>query len=68
MRQSLGLEPQELALLFVGSGFITKGLDRAIQSVAHVREAQPSVQLRLLVVGQDKPRRFRRQAKRHGRR
>ena len=66
IRQSLGLEPQELALLFVGSGFITKGLDRAIQSVAHVREAQPSVKLRLLVVGQDKQRRFKRQAKRHG--
>lgn len=66
MRQSLGLEPQELTLLLVGSGFITKGLDRAIQSVANVREAQPSVKLRLLVVGQDKQRRFKRLSKRLG--
>ena len=65
-RQNLGLESQELALLFVGSGFITKGLDRAIQSLAHVREAQPSVKLRLLVVGQDKQWRFKRMAKRLG--
>jgi UDP-glucose:(heptosyl)LPS alpha-1,3-glucosyltransferase len=65
-RQNLGLESQELALLFVGSGFITKGLDRAIQSLAHVREAQPSVKLRLLVVGQDKQWRFKRLAKRLG--
>ena len=42
------------------------GLDRAIKSVAHIREAQPSVKLRLLVGGQDKQRRFKRQAKRHG--
>lgn len=66
MRQSFGFEAQELVLLFVGSGFVTKGLDRAIQTVAKVREVQPNVQLRLLVVGQDKPGRFRRLSKRLG--
>jgi len=66
MRQSFGFEAQELVLLFVGSGFVTKGLDRAIQTVANVREVQPNVQLRLLVVGQDKSRRFRRLSKRLG--
>ena len=66
MRQSFGLDAQELVLLFVGSGFITKGLDRAIQSVASVREAQPSVSVRLLVVGQDKQRKFQRLSKRLG--
>jgi UDP-glucose:(heptosyl)LPS alpha-1,3-glucosyltransferase len=66
MRQSLGLEAQELALLLVGSGFITKGLDRAIHAVANVREAQPSVKVRLLVVGQDNERQFKRLSKRLG--
>ncbi len=66
MRQSLGLEAQELALLLVGSGFITKGLDRAIHAVANVREAQPSVKVRLLVVSQDNERQFKRLSKRLG--
>ncbi|MDB4542919.1 glycosyltransferase family 4 protein [bacterium] len=66
MRQSFGFEAQELVLLFVGSGFVTKGLDRAIHTVAKVRAEQPNVQLRLLVVGQDKPRRFKRLSKRLG--
>jgi UDP-glucose:(heptosyl)LPS alpha-1,3-glucosyltransferase len=64
VRASLGLEPQELTMLFVGSKFKTKGLDRVITALAHVREEQPSVKSRLLVVGQDKPRRFQRLAKR----
>ena len=66
MRASFGFEAQDLVLLFVGSGFVTKGLDRAIQTVANVRAEQPNVQLRLLVVGQDKPRRFKRLSKRLG--
>ncbi len=66
MRQSLGLEAQELALLLVGSGFITKGLDRAIHAVANMRKAQPSVKVRLLVVGQDNERQFKRLSKRLG--
>ncbi len=66
VRHSLGLESQELTLLFLGSGFITKGLDRAITAVANIRLAQPSVAVRLLVVGQDKQRQFRRLAKRLG--
>ncbi|RLA60827.1 MAG: glycosyltransferase family 1 protein [Gammaproteobacteria bacterium] len=64
MRQSLDLEAQELVLLLVGSGFITKGLDRAIHTVAKMREAQPSVKVRLLVVGQDNERQFKRLSKR----
>ena len=65
-REELGILPQELVLLLVGSGFVTKGLDRAIRCVANVRVQQPSVKLRLLVVGQDKPRRFRQLCKRQG--
>ena len=65
-RARLGLEAQELALLFVGSAFVSKGLDRAITSLAHLRVEQPNVKSRLLVAGQDQPRRFQRLARRLG--
>lgn len=63
IRHSLGLEADDHVLLFVGSGFIKKGLNRAILSVANIRKSQPNVSVHLLVVGQDKPRRFRKFAK-----
>jgi UDP-glucose:(heptosyl)LPS alpha-1,3-glucosyltransferase len=62
-REALAVERDEQVLLFVGSGFIKKGLDRAIRALANVREEQPHQRLRLLVVGQDKERRFRRLAR-----
>ena len=65
-RADLGLAEQEFTLLFVGSGFITKGLDRAIAALACMQREQPSVKARLLVVGQDKSRRFRRLARHLG--
>ncbi len=64
VRARLQLNEGELALLFVGSGFATKGLDRAITAFAHLRAAQPAVRTRLLVAGQDGPGRFRRLARR----
>jgi len=66
IRSILDIDSDEHVLLFVGSGFIKKGLNRAIQSVANIREVQPNVRLRLLVVGQDKQRRFQKLAKRLG--
>lgn len=66
MRASLGLAEGELALLFVGSGFRTKGLDRAISALAALCREQPSVTARLLVAGQDKRRDYHRQAYRQG--
>ena len=65
-RDELGLGSQDFVMLFVGSGFIKKGLDRAIAALATVVSEQPSVTARLLVVGQDKQRRFERLAKRLG--
>ncbi len=62
-REMLGVKEGEHILLFVGSGFIKKGLDRAIRALAHALEEQPHLPMRLLVVGQDKERRFRRLAK-----
>jgi UDP-glucose:(heptosyl)LPS alpha-1,3-glucosyltransferase len=57
-REQLGVEVGEHVLLFVGSGFIKKGLDRAIRALAHARSEQPHQAMRLLVVGQDRERRF----------
>lgn len=65
-REELGLAGEALVLLFVGSGFITKGLDRAVLSLAALRSERPDLDARLLVVGQDKGRRFQRQAKKLG--
>jgi UDP-glucose:(heptosyl)LPS alpha-1,3-glucosyltransferase len=64
VRARLALDTQELALLFVGSGFTTKGLDRAITALAQLRAQQPNVTARLLVAGQDKPSRFQRLTRR----
>jgi len=64
IRNKLGVEAQELTLLFVASRFFSKGLDRAFTALAHLRSAQPSVKSRLLVAGQDKSRRFQRLARR----
>ena len=65
-RESLEVVHGEQVLLFVGSGFIKKGLDRAIRALANAREQQPHHRIRLLIVGQDRERRFRRLAKKLG--
>ncbi len=57
-RHRLGLTYDVYTLLFIGSGFITKGLDRAIRGVANLRAAQPDLRLRLYVAGQDAIGRF----------
>lgn len=66
LRENLGLDPQDYVLLFLGSGFVTKGLGRAIRALARVRSEQPSISPRLLVVGSDKQRSFHHLARRLG--
>jgi len=66
VRDDLGVSPEEQVLLLVGSGFITKGLDRAIRALAHVEQHRPGLEPRLLVAGQDRENRFRRLARRLG--
>ncbi|MFT4825061.1 MAG: UDP-glucose:(heptosyl)LPS alpha-1,3-glucosyltransferase [Halioglobus sp.] len=61
-RAALGLKDYDHVLLFVGSGFIKKGLNRAIQSLANLHKTMPDKNIRLLVVGQDRETRFRRLA------
>lgn len=61
VRDNFGVGDEENLLLFVGSGFKTKGLDRAIDALAAL---PPSMrrQSRLLVIGQDNAGSFERLA------
>ena len=65
-REQLGLVDSEYTLLMVGSGFITKGLDRAISALARLQAQQPQRRMCLLVAGQDRERSFRLLARRKG--
>lgn len=61
LRAELGLAEQTSMLLFVGSGFRTKGLDRAIRALAEL-----PAPARLYVVGDDRAAPYLRLAKRLG--
>lgn len=65
LRTELGVQKDENLLLMVGSGFKTKGLDRAIYALAKLPEAI-SQNTYLFVVGQDRSARFARLAKHCG--
>lgn len=65
VRRQLGLGEEDRLLLFVGSGFVKKGLDRLLKGL----QALPNHVLngtRLYVLGEDKSRRFQRMATRLG--
>ncbi len=64
-RKELGLKDHQSLLLFVGSGFRTKGLDRAIRAMAAL-PATLRQDTRMLVVGQDRATRYQRLANRTG--
>ena len=66
LRDELGIGNKDFAMLFVGSGFIKKGLGRAIVALAEIRQQRSDVVSRLFVVGQDKARRYKRLARRLG--
>lgn len=57
-REELSIEQTELLVLFVGSGFRIKGLDRAIQALAGLPEGL-GLKTRLMVVGQDSAQHYR---------
>lgn len=59
-RSDLGLAADEPMLLFVGSGFRTKGLDRAIEMLASLDRGQ------LFIVGDDRRAKFEQLARRAG--
>jgi UDP-glucose:(heptosyl)LPS alpha-1,3-glucosyltransferase len=62
LRREFGFEDGDIVLLLVGSGFRTKGLDRAIEALAALPD-QLRMRVRLLAVGQDNPKVFKRMAK-----
>lgn len=65
VRIELGFDVDDRLLLLVGSGFKTKGLDRAILALAALPQELKS-RTRLLAVGQDNPRFFRKMAEQSG--
>ena len=64
VRETLGLQSQEYALLFISNSFWEAGLDLAITALAHMQAEQPGVKSRLLVTGADRPGPHRRLARR----
>lgn len=65
LRTSLGIKEDENLVLLIGSGFQTKGLDRAIVALAAL-PAELLIKTKLFVVGQDKIDTFQRIAKKYG--
>ena len=63
LRRSLGIEDDENLVLLIGSGFATKGLDRAIIAMS-VLPQEMLTKTKLFVVGQDKIEPYQRLAKR----
>ncbi|ROR98827.1 UDP-glucose:(heptosyl)LPS alpha-1,3-glucosyltransferase [Sinobacterium caligoides] len=64
-RVGLGVKDDEKLLLMVGSGFKTKGVDRAITALAALAEDQRQ-RVKLKIAGQDKPARYLALAKKLG--
>lgn len=65
LREEFGLEQDALVVLFVGSGFIKKGLDRALIAIKELPAALLE-RVHLFVMGRDKAERFERMALRLG--
>jgi UDP-glucose:(heptosyl)LPS alpha-1,3-glucosyltransferase len=64
-RREMGLADRDLLLLMVGSGFITKGLDRTLIAISALPDELRS-RTKLFVIGQDSQRSFKRMAARLG--
>ncbi len=64
-RSEFDIGDDELLLLLIGSGFITKGVDRALQALAALPEDLRN-KVRFFVIGQDNPRQFLRLAEELG--
>ena len=60
-RREMKLGDDEILLLMIGSGFITKGLDRSLIAMAALPQSLLD-RARLIVIGQDKPSAFLRMA------
>ena len=56
-RREFGIDEDEVLLLLIGSGFITKGVDRALLAIAALPDAMRQ-RVRFFVIGQDNPAKF----------
>lgn len=63
IREEFNVADDTLLLLLIGSGFVTKGLDRAIAAMASLPSPLRE-NVHMLVVGQDNPQAFLREARR----
>lgn len=61
-RKQLHIKNNELLLLMIGSGFKTKGLDRALIGIQHLPESIKN-RVRFFVIGKDNPKSFLKLAK-----
>lgn len=64
-REEFRFNDQDQVIVQIGSGFVIKGLDRSLYAIAALPDSLRS-KVRFLIVGQDKPGRFLRLAKRLG--
>jgi len=62
IRAEIGLADDDLLLILIGSGFITKGVDRALRALAALPDALAR-RTRMLIIGQDNPKQFIRLAR-----
>jgi UDP-glucose:(heptosyl)LPS alpha-1,3-glucosyltransferase len=65
LRREVGIEDDEHLLLLIGSGFVTKGLDRVLLGM-NALTGPIRDKTRLIVIGQDNPNQFIRMANRLG--
>jgi UDP-glucose:(heptosyl)LPS alpha-1,3-glucosyltransferase len=65
IRQDLNVASSNILLFFIGSGFKTKGLDRALTALAHLPD-DLAEQTRLVIVGQDQAGPYQRLAQKLG--
>jgi UDP-glucose:(heptosyl)LPS alpha-1,3-glucosyltransferase len=65
LRRELAIALDENVILMVGSGFQTKGVDRAIRAVSSL-SPELRTKTKLLIVGEDKTKKFKRLARRSG--
>lgn len=62
-RDKLGIGKSELLFLFLGSDYERKGLDRVITGLAELDQRRSDITTKLLVVGHDRPGRYKRLAR-----
>lgn len=64
-RHKFNLDEQDFLILMIGSGFKTKGLDRALLAVKSLPEELKD-KVRFIIIGQDNPKKFTQYAKQLG--